>query len=378
MRVSRFVNILYYCKDILLYTSKIKFTIQAKCQCQNEVIKINIDQLQNIEIGKTYKNYKNMCDVLQEPIKNGKSKTYQMKEWKRYFNFEKVGQKFLVTEIYQVPLKNEDLRNKGNNSIYVQYIELLLLNQLAKEPNWRCALTKQKLFEILGLTNKKYKEKPYKELMEFNSSIKTFDINHFYQRANQKLEQILFGALKNLKNRCLISYSEQIVIVDQNNETKIASDKEIKLINSIYKQVLNEMKYISLTQVFLKFKGDDFYNRVNEILYERYKWQYTYKQYKLIYTKEDVIQEIPNVEARITKLQLNDKVINVMNLQANKKYNDNQSKLKEEINKYLGSDKVWGDVSESIVDKKQLNLFVYKDNYVEIQKELAEYLLRIN
>lgn len=378
MRVSRFVNILYYCKDILLYTSKIKFTIQAKCQCQNEVIKINIDQLQNIEIGKTYKNYKNMCDVLQEPIKNGKSKTYQIEEWKRYFNFEKVGQKFLVTEIYQVPLKNEDLRNKGNNSIYVQYIELLLLNQLAKEPNWRCALTKQKLFEILGLTNKKYKEKPYKELMEFNSSIKTFDINHFYQRANQKLEQILFGALKNLKNRCLISYSEQIVIVDQNNETKIASDKEIKLINSIYKQVLNEMKYISLTQVFLKFKGDDFYNRVNEILYERYKWQYTYKQYKLIYTKEDVIQEIPNVEARITKLKLNDKVINVMNLQANKKYNDNQSKLKEEINTYLGSDKVWGKVSESIVDKKQLNLFVYKDNYVEIQKELAEYLLRIN
>lgn len=308
----------------------------------------------------------------------GKSKQCQIEEWKRYFNYEKVGQKFLITEIYPTPLKNEDLRNKGNNSIYVQYIELLLLNQLAKEPNWRCALTKQKLFEILGLTNKRYKEKPYKELMEFNSSIKTFDINHFYQRANQKLEQILFGALKNLKNRCLISYSEQIVIVDQNNETKIASDKEIKIINSIYKQVLNEMKYVSLTQVFLKFKGDDFYNRVNEILYESYKWQYTYKQYKLIYTKEDVIQEIPNVEARITKLQLNDKVIDVMNLQANKKYNDNQSKLKEEINKYLGSDKVWGKVSESIVDKKQLNVFVYKDNYVEIQRELAEYLLRIN
>ena len=43
----------------------------------------------NLEIGMTIKNYKQMCDLLNEEVKTGESKKAQLKEWSRYFEFER-------------------------------------------------------------------------------------------------------------------------------------------------------------------------------------------------------------------------------------------------------------------------------------------------
>lgn len=74
---------------------------------------MNID---NLQIGQEIKNYKVLCELLEEPIKNGgKSKDYQLKDFERYFSFHKQGQKFIIDEVFDEPLAKEDGRSLGNN-----------------------------------------------------------------------------------------------------------------------------------------------------------------------------------------------------------------------------------------------------------------------
>nr|DAK78416.1 MAG TPA: hypothetical protein [Caudoviricetes sp.] len=310
------------------------------------------------------------------PNYNSNGKKAHLKEFSRYFNFEKHGQKFLITEIYDVPLEKDDLRSKGNHSIYVKYIELLLMNKLAREENFTCTITRKRLYQFLGLVNGEFPNKPYDFIKQQNNQIRTYDLDHFYQRAYQKFDKILLDALKNLKNRCLISYFEEVVIMQKDEDGKtyptIANDTEIKCIDSVKKQVLDEMGLISLTQVFLKFKGDKFYSRVNSILQEQYNWEYTYKQFKLIYTQKNLIKEIPKAELQIKKLKLNEKVIDAMNQQAENNYKRNRDKYEQGYEEFISNWKGFGRPLES-----NFKCFKYRYDYVDIQKELANYLLKI-
>ena len=65
---------------------------------------------------KEYKNYKVLCNILEEKIRGGNSKQIQLKEWQRYFAWEKEGYKFIVTEIYNESLPKVDNRGKSKGS----------------------------------------------------------------------------------------------------------------------------------------------------------------------------------------------------------------------------------------------------------------------
>ena len=55
-------------------------------------------------VGLIIKNYKLMCQLLNEKEKNGKGRNYQFKKWQQYFEWEKQGYKFVITEIYEEPI----------------------------------------------------------------------------------------------------------------------------------------------------------------------------------------------------------------------------------------------------------------------------------
>lgn len=85
------------------------------------------------------KNYKEMCKILKENEKTGDSKKAQQKEWKRYFDFSKEGQKYLIYEIYEKPLPK---------NMYINPIDIL--NEL---------LICERIIE--HMENPKYKDKRY-------------------------------------------------------------------------------------------------------------------------------------------------------------------------------------------------------------------------
>ena len=336
----------------------------------------------HLELGQEVRNYGELCKLLdQEPL-GGKQKQLQMVNFQRYFEFQKVGHKFVITDIFAEPIEKEDKRRSGNNSIYVKYIEVILLHFLSKQKNFTCILRKSQIWLLLGMINRKYDNVPTEELEKLDYCINSFMVNHFYQRCNQRLERILFTALNNLKNRKLLSYQEQIIIVPIKGEGFIASDNDIRRLDAVARSVLESMGLISMIQVYCKFKSREFYDEVNERLSELYGWRYSFKQYKLIYTPENIIKAIPESEVELQRLTLNDSIIETINdgaaklLEKNEnKWNNAYEKAKKEYLAFgIGNPRI-SDVE--VVDENGKKVFHYPPYYMEAQRLLAEELLRI-
>ena len=71
--------------------------------------------IENLEEGMEVKNYKELCKLLEMPVKTSNSKKSQMKELERYVDFEQKGQKIIIQEIYSQPKEKVDNRLLGNN-----------------------------------------------------------------------------------------------------------------------------------------------------------------------------------------------------------------------------------------------------------------------
>jgi len=345
-------------------------------------VNIIIDELhelikKNLYVTQVVKNYKIMCNLLNQEQKQGKSKILQLKEWSRYIHIEKDKQKFIVMDIYDKPLEKEDKRVLGNNSIYVQHIELLLLSYLSKQKGYTAKLTLKKYLLLLGMVNRKYIEENTKMMKEYNDSITTFQINHFYQRTYQKLREILFSSLNNLKNRRLIDYEELTIIsirepIDDMMETveRIANDTEKNIIRDIEKEVLINMGIESLSLVHLKFKTKEFYNKVNLLLRERYNIYYTYKEIKILFTKKYIDQALQQAELITEKIMLNDKIVTAINDQAEKKKEKSIENYNEQVEEYMN--RILGLPSQMSLSK----FFKFDDVYIYAQSELTELLIR--
>lgn len=332
-----------------------------------------------LSVGMAVKNYSAMCKLLNQEEKIGtRSKKYQMEDWKRYLDWEKAGHKFIILKIYDEPLEKIDKRSKGNNSEYLPHIELILLNYLSKQEGYKATFTVRQLFLMLSMVNRNYIEKDYQKVKEQNSSISKWQYNHFYQRSYQKLKEVLFGALNNLKNRRLIDYEKLTMIkirefVDGSlrNTVRLATDDEKNYIRDTQREVLKEMKLESITQVFLKSKTEEFYNRVNQLLWERYNIYFSFIEIEILFTHKYIIEALEQAEINMERKMLNGKVVNFMNKQAENNYEKSQQEYDKQVEEYM--EHILGRPSEMALSK----FFRLNDMYLEVQEKLAEILIEM-
>ena len=80
----------------------------------------------NIEQGEVFKNYKELCERLGEPVKEGNSKKAQLNEWKQRFSYQKQGHKFIITEVFE-QTKQKQVRNKNHKN------KVLVKNYLSQQ-----------------------------------------------------------------------------------------------------------------------------------------------------------------------------------------------------------------------------------------------------
>lgn len=319
---------------------------------------------ENLKENIVIKNYKKLCELLGENIQAGKAKQLQEKNWQRYFNYEKEGQKYIITKLYNEPLPKIDQRKLGNNAEYIEHIKFILLNYLSKQEGYTTRLTLKKLFLLLGMINNNYMNLENKEILQNDELLTEFQINHFYQRTYDKLKRTIFSSLNNLQNNRLIMYEEIVMIsININNETIIrnANDKEKELILLTQKDVLNEMGLESIVLVYLKFKQKEFYKRVNELLLERYNINYSYIEFKIIYNHKNIIEAKKQAELEMQKRMLNDKMIETISKQANNILKKN----KEEYEDFIYND-----------DYKKRLFVLDEDIYLYSQKKLTDLLIK--
>lgn len=292
----------------------------------------------------------------------------------RFFNLEKVAYgKYKLIEIYEEPLDVRNNKKAGNASIYLLYIELIMLRYLVNEYDKEIIFSRRRLWKLLGMINEKYNVIENEKLQQLDKSITPFEIDNFYFRANHKLDRILKIALKNLSDRSLIDATPKTMIckiINGYDKHVPATDEEIAIILQTNRKLLDEFNCETISQVILKKKHKEFYKKVNDILYEKYKWKYYYKAYKIIFNYNDINRFIPRLEMNLgDALQnLNYEIIKSLNVEAEKLYEKKTKDYNEKISnaytyeEYLEAIRSWN----------------YPINYVIAQKILANELIAIS
>jgi len=323
-----------------------------------------------IELGELI-TYKEVCDRLNLPYyTGGDQKKAQIKEIKRHIEFEPVNRKWLILDIYTSPLDKE-VRAVPSNSIYVKYVECVLLNHLGKQPGNEAYITKNNLWLLLGMINNEYnfyKDK-YDDLHETNELMTFFEVNNFYQRSNSYLSKIVDSSLSSLKRRYLIEWNKPYMISmsvgEGNHQYHEASVDETEKILELKRNTLLEFGFIDERQLFFTDikRKQEYYSTLERKFKETYGWDKVYKAYHIIYNRKNVIDALSHDQVELQKLAINERVIDKMNLQA--------ESIAEE--KGINSD----NIIDMLLEGEDVG-FTYPLVYVEVQKMLSEKLLRIN
>ena len=80
--------------------------------------------MKSVESGQVFKNYKELCEHLGEPVKVGKSKQLQMKDWERYFTYKKSGHSLIIVSVHENPIEKTE-RTSNNIKNIKSMIELI-------------------------------------------------------------------------------------------------------------------------------------------------------------------------------------------------------------------------------------------------------------
>jgi hypothetical protein len=334
----------------------------------NELIeqKYKIDPF-DLYIGQSFKSYKEMCKFFNQPYisKSPHSKESQLKEWKRYIDWEKDGQQIVVTDIYPTPLDKNDGRVTNGTQKYQQYIEDILLAYMDSKISKGDASVSiegcsdyQFLFTLNGIAllckmvNKKYLDKNIDKIL-MSAGYTKFNIKDFFSRTELKFSLIINNALRNMEKRKIINYNK-ILIIEENSQQRVATLADEDKFLNVEKIALNTMGFGSITEVFACNKAKEYYSLIDKNVKEKFGWDKCYKAYVLSLNNYSINLEKEYLEKtnQTNKLELNQRLVTFFNNQAN--------------NKFIKS------------CKNELNGFRLPPDYRKQQLGLSDYLLKID
>lgn len=91
---------------------------------------MNTSKVKELKVGQTFKNYKELVAFFDDKVKTGESKMCQLENYKRYFDYEKQGNKFIITEIKDVPTEK---KLQGKDATYGIELDALFKNCLGSK-----------------------------------------------------------------------------------------------------------------------------------------------------------------------------------------------------------------------------------------------------
>ena len=168
-------------------------------------------------VNQIFKNYKELCAFFDEKPTTGCSKQAQFKEWERYFSYRKEGNKFVVTEVFDIPKDKTDNRINNysrNNKNVKPMMDYLMsefnadeyLNQYFTISNWSTI--------VLHLMNKEVCDKTYRdddEVFQFCGENNILDPKLFRDYVGTVkfvTKNLITTAFKGLQKRELLEYQD--------------------------------------------------------------------------------------------------------------------------------------------------------------------------
>lgn len=248
--------------------------------------------INNLIPGQTIKNYKELCSILNIKVAAGNTRTKQLKELEQYCSFYKDGNKFIIDEIYKIPLEKIDKRkNNSPEYIYKDNIKTVILSLLLQHDlkqketcrnisntyninctyNERFIISKSNLMKCCGMFGEFYytylnKKSTLAEAL----GIKKLYVNDAYNCDFKTNGRIIDSALKQLSNERVIEYNNIYLFKTfADPENSIAEDNQISNFLTAEHEVLKEMELKNLSLVYLKRRESEFESKVIKYLNER-------------------------------------------------------------------------------------------------------------
>lgn len=280
-------------------------------------------KIENLEVGSTIKNYKELCKLLGVKPKSGNAKIAQHKEFNRYFEYEKEGNKYIITKIYN-NVRNKVDKRGGNNTMFSDDFEKIMVYMLYNKSNNndKCSiiLSKGNLLKATNLVNENY-DLCKNNISKLSEIIQVSEqaINEFYNYNNKKLYDTVERNLRKLKASKVIDYNKsKIVVVRElnvlatnelnkpifNSEGKllydsslihrVATEEERRMILEYEKEVLKNMNCKNEIEAYLKGKWKQYKSNVEKMLeYMNTNIQFYYNGYDIIWSK-NIIDDLYN------------------------------------------------------------------------------------
>ena len=262
--------------------------------------------ISKLKVGMKVKNYVELCKLLGIKVQTSNSKKKQMKEFKRYFEWEMDKYSFVITKVYNKPKAfTED-----------EMIELLILHLLATakpENEYAVVATKRSIFEQLNMVNKnfKYCAENTNELAIFKN-IKEDLVIEVMESIDASLGNKLKSALKRLEDRkiliatdiCMICYTEEYKDnLNGANTHRIATDKEISECLEVEHEVLKQLNCEEYKDVIARKLKKQYMGKMKLALGEIWVDSF-YRAIKIVFLKAEVPKLL---EKYIYKYKLSEK-----------------------------------------------------------------------
>ncbi|OMD67457.1 hypothetical protein [Paenibacillus odorifer] len=321
-------------------------------------------KVENLEVGLVAKNYKEMCEILDDKEKIGsKSKKLQMNRWNCYFNYEKSGHKYIITEIYETV---KPLPKRGGNNItpYINQIKELIIQLLLCSGNNKVILPKNRLMVALDMINDNYRiGKENIEGLSKQTSIDKMIIYDFYNSTDGMLANNIEKSLNDLHNKRAIYWSK-VYMVNKNNKIDEATDEEYRMIIRVQANILKIMGYEGLLEVFRDGKIAEFTRKTNTILCQEAGIRYIYEAYSINLNKERleyVVEKMNKVKIKELGKSVNIQIKDRVKLNSTKRH----EKTVEKYDEWFGipDDKKAYRINELFLNKQ----FILADVLIDIE-----------
>ena len=285
-------------------------------------------KLSNLSVGQRIPNYKKLCELLEEPVKDGNSKKSQQREWKRYFSYDREGNAYVIKEIFDTAKLSEDGR-----ASYMRYLEPLLFHYL-DESGGSAEHSFKDWSTELGMTSSRVYDEDELAVWMAPNQFAPYIVHRTVNEVATKTKEVLLSTVHALKKRGQVDFKINTYIV-QNGGHRLASAEEETAIEGVKRLVREELGVTSMFSVNVNFRNKKaFYERVNEIYQERHGWSSAYTLLRVTATDAAPLHLYEDINVDELASNLQDEIQSAIRIKLNNNEKSSAEKNEEAWEQY--------------------------------------------
>lgn len=278
---------------------------------ETKSLEVEVSEYERLIVGREYKNFKEACvknGLISEnsATPKGNTKKKLEKELATLFEYEKKGQKLIVTKVHKKQLQKKDKRR--DKTIYVNPIKVILFYSL-KNFKGELYLSVNKFIELLEIFNKKYCDlqidSDYQEVA-LETGIDVYTLKGFKIGSKREAQRIIERALKSMKSQRILDYMQGRIIVTNDNNYRFAMPEERRVIQRIEEEELRKLNCFNMASLKYKNLENKFYYRIKQRFQEEglNYINYTFYGYSIVSHDKTITEQIELLEKESNVVEL--------------------------------------------------------------------------